>query len=102
MVKEVIPMVQKECIATTTIINDRYGGSYSGGAWVAFNLEADEVPWEVDGGDDDCDAFWCRTQNNIIQKDIDHHSSEYIIGLGKDPNEAYSDLIAKLEKEGML
>ena len=41
-----------------TIIRDRYSGSYSGGTYVAFNLEAHKVPAEVFG--DDCTAmcFW--------------------------------------------
>ena len=41
-----------------TIIRDRYCGSYSGGTYVAFNLESPEVPKEVFG--DDCTAmrFW--------------------------------------------
>ena len=38
-----------------TIIHDRYGGSYSGGTYVAFNLEAHKVPAEVFG--DDCTAM---------------------------------------------
>ena len=41
-IKEVYPV---------TIIDDRYGGCYSKGAFLAFNLESWGVPEEVWGGD---------------------------------------------------
>ena len=31
-----------------TILTDRYGGTYSGGGWLAFNLPPEEIPFEVD------------------------------------------------------
>jgi hypothetical protein len=40
----------------TTIVADRYGGSYSGAAWLAFPF--DECPLGVDGGDLECMEFW--------------------------------------------
>ena len=41
-----------------TIIRDRYSGSYSGGTYVAFNLEAHKVPAEVFGDDRTAMRFW--------------------------------------------
>lgn len=35
-----------------TITMDRYTGVYSGGIFTAWNLDPDEVPWEIAGGDD--------------------------------------------------
>ena len=51
-------MANNNNIYPLTIIRDRYSGSYSGGTYVAFNLEAHKVPAEVFG--DDCTAmrFW--------------------------------------------
>lgn len=34
-----------------TIICDRYSGTYSGGEYLAFNLDFDEIPQEVLGDD---------------------------------------------------
>lgn len=71
-----------EHVFPVTIIDDRFGGLYSGGAYLAFNLE----PWDVPkvfswGGDIDCADFWGE------------ESSQYIIGKGDTPAEAYNDLI---------
>ena len=65
-----------EDIHPLTIINDRYGGCYSGGAFLAFNLEPWDIPKEVDGSDIDCLSFW---------KD---ESEEYVIGKGDSIQEA--------------
>lgn len=48
-------MANNNNIYPLTIIRDRYCGSYSGGTYVAFNLESPEVPKEVFG--DDCTAM---------------------------------------------
>lgn len=37
----------------TTIVRDRYNGTYSGAEWLAFPLDYWNVPDEVDGGDSD-------------------------------------------------
>lgn len=75
-------MKEVEHVFPVTIIDDRFGGLYSGGAYLAFNLE----PWDVPkvfswGGDIDCADFWGE------------ESSQYIIGKGDTPAEAYNDLI---------
>ena len=41
-----------------TIISDRYDGTYSGGGWLAFPLDYDEIPEDVNGDDLACVAFW--------------------------------------------
>jgi hypothetical protein len=38
------------------IIETRYGGTYEGGAWAAFQSE--EIPDEVRGGDVECRTWW--------------------------------------------
>lgn len=74
-----------EDIHPLTIINDRYGGCYSGGAFLAFNLEPWDIPKGVDGSDIDCLSFW---------KD---ESEEYVIGKGDSIQEATEDLANKLK-----
>ena len=67
-----------------TIIYDRYGGSYSGGTYVAFNLEAHKVPAEVFG--DDCTAmrFWKHFKG--------------VVGRGGSLDSAVKDLLKNLKK----
>ena len=69
-----------------TIINDRYGGCYSKGAFLAFNLEPWDVPKGVSwGGDVDCAEFWAD------------EAPKYVIGKGNTPNEAYRDLVERIQ-----
>ena len=67
-----------------TIIHDRYNGSYSGGTYVAFNLEAHKVLAEVFG--DDCTAmrFWKHFKG--------------VVGRGGCPDSAVKDLLKNLKK----
>ena len=67
----------------TTIIHDRYGGTYSGAEWLAFPLQHDDVPEEVSGEDMECAHFWRTTV--------------YPIGKGSSPVEALIDLRNLLE-----
>ena len=64
-----------------TVFKDRYTGTYSGGEYVAFNLDPYEVPREVQGEDTECFIFWSR---NTIP-----------VGVGNTIDEAISKL--KLE-----
>ena len=41
-----------------TIVRYRYCGSYSGGKYIAFNLESTDVPKEVFGDDGTAMKFW--------------------------------------------
>lgn len=65
-----------------TIVADRYGGCYSGGAYTAWNLELWEVPDEIGCGDLICAAFWA--------------DNKLICGKGDTPDEAERDLIRRI------
>ena len=65
-----------------TIVQDRYGGCYSGGAYTAWNSEPWEVPSDISGGDLSCGIFW--GENKLI------------CGKGGTPDEAERDLIDQL------
>ena len=62
-----------------TIIMDRYSGIYSGGAFLAFNLDYDEIPQEINQDDVTCMNFWSTNKNMIV-------------GRGATPQEAYENL----------
>lgn len=70
----------------TTIVADRYGGTYSNGGWLAFPL--DEIPPEVDGGDIECMEFWQNYKDPV--------------GKGNTPDDALDNLrlqiLQKVEK----
>lgn len=68
----------------TTIVNDRYSGTYSGAEWLAFPLDYWNVPEEVDGGDSECMMFW---------EDYDG-----VVGKGNTPELAMANLVAKMEE----
>ena len=74
-----------EDIHPLTIITDRYGGCYSGGKFLAFNLEPWQVPKGVDGSDLDCADFW------------NEEAKGYAIGKGDTVQEAINDLACKLQ-----
>ena len=67
-----------------TIVMDRYTGTYSGGKFLAFNLDFDEIPEEVNGGDVTCANFF--------------YSTDIVYGRGDTPNEAYEDLQRRLSE----
>lgn len=76
MVKEIYPL---------TIINDRYGGIYSKGKYLAFNLEYDEIPSSINGDDTDCLLFWLENE-------------DYLVGKGNSVEKAIEDLCYKIRK----
>ena len=65
-----------------TIVADRYGGCYSGGAYTAWNLEPWEVPGDIADGDMGCCVFWA--------------GNELLCGKGDTPDEAERDLVNKI------
>lgn len=71
----------------TTIVADRYGGTYSNGVWLAFPL--DGIPPEVDGGDIECMEFWQNYKDPV--------------GKGNTPDNALDNLrlqiMQRIEKE---
>lgn len=68
----------------TTIICDRYGGTYSGARWLAFPLDYWNIPDGVEGGDPDCMDFW------------DNYNG--IVGKGSTPQEAMDNLISRAKE----
>lgn len=68
-----------------TIIMDRYTGAYSGGLWVAFNLDAHDVPFEVDDSDPICSNYWDAHEQLVTP-----------VGKGNTPQEAYDDLLKNI------
>ena len=68
-----------------TICFDRYSGTYSGGEFTAWNLDADDVPEEIHSDDVTCSLFWDK--------------NEIPVGTGYTPEEAIKNLICILRKE---
>ena len=67
-----------------TITADRYCGTYSGGCYIAWNLDAECIPEDANGGDLECWDFW---DNNTI-----------VCGKGYTVSEALADLYLKLKR----
>lgn len=61
-----------------TIIATRYGGTYEGGRWAAFNMDYESIPEEAMGSDIACAAWWGHFGGGV--------------GVGSTPDEALSDL----------
>jgi len=73
------------------IVEDRYGGAYSGTRFLVFNMSpysVQELP--IDASDIDCENFWNG-------KDKDYDVNDYIIGKGETPEEAVWNLILLLQ-----
>ena len=64
-----------------TIVQDRYGGTYSKAAFLCFGCDFDEVPTEVNSDDVTCRNFW--------------ESCQIIVGKGATPVEALNDYTSK-------
>lgn len=71
-----------------TIVKDRYGGTYSGGAFLAFNLPCEEIPLEIDADDVTCYKFWKNTKIKV--------------GKGATPDEALNDLDSNWLEDELL
>ncbi len=82
---ELKPFVEDE-IYPLTIIADRYSGTYSGGDYLAFNLDFCDIPEGILGDDVTAMEFW------------DYYSKDYIVGKCRTVSEALSDLYIKLNK----
>jgi len=61
-----------------TIIQDRYGGAYSGGSFVAFGFSPSQVPAFVGDGDIEEASGWPEIAGTY--------------GVGESPDEAFRDL----------
>ena len=66
-----------------TVVHDRYDGIYSGGKWIAWNLEPYEIREESQADDTVCMFFW--------------HNCKEPYGRGDTPEEAIEDLITQLD-----
>ena len=69
-----------------TVVATRYGGSYEGGLWAAFNARPWEVPTAAMGDDIACMTWW--SEENKART-----------GLGFNPDAAVADLKQKLGYE---
>lgn len=67
-----------------TVVTDRYGGTYSGAAYLAFPLDFDEVPEDVNGDDTECGYFWRYYDEPV--------------GKGATVQEAIDDLIEQMKE----
>lgn len=75
-------------ITPLCIVEDRYGETYSGAAYLAFNMDPYSVSQlDVDAGDMSCRDFW------------EYDSEDYVIGKGNTPLKALIDLKMKLESQ---
>jgi hypothetical protein len=82
-------------IYPVTIISDRYGGTYSGSAWLAFNRDPEDVPEDVSADDVTCAMFW-EHQRSMEILDRKHAMP---IGRGNGPDEALQDLYRRIPEE---
>ena len=65
------------CPGEHTVVEDRYGGGYSGAAYVAWPLPAAAIPTDSQGGDVPASQFWAH---------------EHLAGKGDTPEAALADL----------
>jgi len=68
-----------------TVIADRYYGTYSNATYLAFPLDFDDVPKDVNGGDTECAYFWGNYKEPV--------------GKGASAQAAIDDLVAQMENE---
>lgn len=73
-----------DCIDPVTITPDRYGGTYSGGCWLAFPLDPSAVPGDPSGDDLAAVSWWSEL-------------GDLPVGRGDTPDQAYADLARRLE-----
>lgn len=63
-----------------TVILTRYGGTYEGGQWAAFNMDHEYIPEDVMGDDISCCAWWSSWGGGV--------------GVGSTPDKAVENLLA--------
>ena len=79
-----------QTIYPLTITKDRYSGTYSGGYFTAWNLDPDQIPYEIT-----CDD----TSASVVFSLIKRGQLDLTYGVGSTPNEAVFDLYSKIKKE---
>lgn len=70
----------------SSIVSERYGGSYSGGEYTAWP-DFYNLPKAIEGDDIACSSFWLEEVDNSL------------IGIGSIPEESLNDLLKKVEKD---
>lgn len=111
--KESIEMLQKhindmnqkqkaECISKEAedlypvfIVIDRYGGTYSGGAYTAWNICMDDIPSQIFGDDVTCGCWWGQYRD-ILKN---NPNNIFKVGFGDTPTEALNDLANRLHSK---
>lgn len=78
-----------------TIHADRYGGTYSGGAYLAWSLDFDEIPEEVNGSDPECMSFWRYFKQGVTHQ---VYLVPVCVGRGSSPVAALEDLRNEIGK----
>ena len=78
-----------------TLVEDRYGGAYSGGAWIAFRDKESRVDEGGDledafGGDRECILFFLGGDGEVA------NPAAAEIGRGDTPAEALADLLRRV------
>jgi hypothetical protein len=51
-------IARNRTVYPVTIIATRYGGTYEGGRYAAFNMDEDDIPGEATAGDHECKTWW--------------------------------------------
>jgi hypothetical protein len=67
----------------SVVVEDRYGGAYSAGRYIAWPLHERSIPPESQGGDVEASIFWARN---------------HLCGKGETRDAALSDLASKVAK----
>jgi hypothetical protein len=73
------------------ILKSRYGGTYEGADWIAFNADYEDLKG-VDDGDCECVEFFRKIN---ASKMINCFKEIILCGRGATPQEAYDDLVKK-------
>ena len=73
-------MTDPDKIWPVTIILTRYGGTYEGGKWAAFNLDHEYIPDAVMGSDTECYDWWNHLGGGV--------------GVGPTPDKAFENLVS--------
>lgn len=81
----------EEQIYPLTITVDRYNGTYSGGKYIAWNFEPNEIHPDAWGDDTDCSEFW----------DFISTIPDYYYGVGDTISQAINNLYNKIHKDDL-
>ena len=58
VLEESADIARNRTVYPVTIIATRYGGTYEGGRYAAFNMDEDDIPGEATAGDHECETWW--------------------------------------------